>query len=427
MNRTRTAIALTLVLPLSAVACGEDTSTSPGSGNSPFAELGNAIRGEVAFENECAMCHASRDGFDLALFSFTDTTIIRRALGHVDMSTSIDIVAHIRTFRNQQMGEESRPFQPGGRVLGTDYEFAIGTFGIDGWPDDLTTRELRQIDLRRLEVAVEFPIWSIEGSNRDWMPDHPLPDHILDYRNGRARTALDKLYRERSISAMLGAVDALSDADKDRNNPDAPCLMDPIEQLRARECFEARRWASSLGAQYMLRYGLDAPIHHDAHDVWWDTGFVARRTVVSSAVRGEIENGLDNWVSWMWMGWAFEPNAHSSIYLGQGLERKGYRRHATFHALKAQVERNRNSSATYRDLRNVARFAPDSWLMNAMEFGYEHLLERLADGERPTNADNLELAIAETERAYRDATNRLSEGEAAVLADLRDRVLAYLR
>ena len=427
-----------LFIPFALISCEAYSPTSPAVSETPLELLGDPIRGSIAFENNCSSCHASRDGFDLALFSFTDTTIIRRSLGHVDMSTSLDIVAHIQRLQvriphqlgigrpTETRGVESSPFQPGGRRLGTDYAFAINTFGADQWPADLTSEDLRRIDMRRTEVAVKFPVWSIEENNLDWMPDEPVPDHLLDYRNGRARNALDKLYRERSVVALMGAVDALSDGDKDRNNPDAPCIMDPISQLRARECFEARRWAASLGAQYMLRYGLDAPVHHDVHDVWWDVGNVARRTVTSSAVRGDIDNGVDNWVSWMWMGWAFEPNAHSSIYLSLGLQRKEMPRHATFHILKSQVERRRNSSAPYRDLRNVPRFSPDTWLMHAMEFGYDHLLERLEDGERPTG-DGLSLAIYETERAYRDAAKRLTVDHREVLAVLRDQVLDHLR
>jgi hypothetical protein len=63
--------------------------------------------------------------------------------------------------------------------------------------------------------------------------------------------------------------------------------------------------------------------------------------------------------------------------------------------------------------------------MNAMEFGYNHLLERLEDGERPTG-DGLARAISETERAYRDAANRLTANQAKVLVVLRDQVLEYL-
>ena len=426
-----------LFIPFALISCEAYSPTSPAVSETPLELLGDPIRGSIAFENNCSSCHASRDGFDLALFSFTDTTIIRRALGHVDMSTSLDIVAHIQRLQvriphqlgigrpTETRGVESSPFQPGGRRLGTDYAFAINTFGADQWPADLTSEDLRRIDMWRTEVAVKFPVWSIEENNLDWMPDVPVPEYLLSYRNGRARNALDKFYRGRSVVLLRDAVDALSDGDKDRNNPNAPCIMDPISQLRAEECFEARRWAASLGAQFMLRYGLDAPVHHDVHDVWWDVGNVARRTVTSSAVRGDIDNGLDNWVSWMWMGWAFEPNAHASVYLSLGLKRKEMLRHATFHILKSQVERGRNSSTPYRDLRNVPRFSPDTWLMNAMEFGYNHLLERLEDGERPTG-DGLARAISETERAYRDAANRLTANQAKVLVVLRDQVLEYL-
>ena len=420
-----------LLFALALIAVGCDTPLDPGLIETAeelidMTQPPNAELGKVTFQEECASCHAAGDGFDLAAFSFPDTTIIRRALGHVDMSTSLDIVAHIRRiWVPETRGVESSPFQPGGLRLGTDYEFAINTFGADQWPADLTSEDLRRIDMWRTEVAVKFPVWSIEENNLDWMPDVPVPEHLLSYRNGRARNALDKFYRGRSVVLLRRAVDALSDGDKDRNNPNAPCIMDPISQLRAKECFEARRWAASLGAQFMLRYRRDAPLHHDVHDVWWDVGNVARRTVTSSAVRGDIDNGLDNWVSWMWMGWAFEPNAHASVYLSLGLKRKEMLRHATFHILKSQVERGRNSSTPYRDLRNVPRFSPDTWLMNAMEFGYNHLLERLEDGERPTG-DGLARAISETERAYRDAANRLTANQAKVLVVLRDQVLEYL-
>jgi hypothetical protein len=422
--KIRTHVALAVMLPFAALGCEGDSPT--GSGISGL--VGDAELGALVFEAECASCHSSKDGFDLAAFSFTDTTIIRRALGHVDMDAARDIVAHVNRLPvRDRRTRESSPFQPGDRVLGSDYDFAINTFGMDAWPADLTTYDLRNIDVTRTEVAIDFPQWSVEANNRDWMPDVPVPDHLLDYRDGRARDAIDKLYRDRSISSLLRAVDALSDGDKDRNNPDAPCIMDPIEDLRARECFEARRWAASLGAQYMLRYGIDAPIHHDVHDVWWDAGFVARRTVVNSAVRGDIQNGVDNWVSWMWMGWAFEPNAHSSVYLSQGLERKGLFRHATFHILKAQVERGRNSTTVYFDLRHVPRFAPDTWLVNALEFSFQDVLERLEAGERPTTPERVEMAIDETERAYRDAARRLTPAQAAHFAELRDAVLEYLR
>jgi hypothetical protein len=412
-----------LFIPFALISCEAYSPTSPAVSETPLELLGDPIRGSIAFENNCSSCHASRDGFDLALFSFMDTTIIRRALKHVDESTSLDILAHIRHLKvHETKREESSPFQPGGRRLDTDYEFAINIFGADEWPAWLTSEGLRLLDMRKTEVAVNFPVWSIEENNLDWMPDEPISDFLFNYKNGRARKALDKFYRERSVLTLIDAVDAFSDGDRDPNNPDAPCIMNPMEQLRPKECFNARRWAASLGGQYMLRHGLDAPVHREIHRVWWDVGNVARKSV-----RNDIDNRIDNWVSWMWMGWAFEPAAHSSVYLSQGLELKGMLRHATLHILKSQVERGRNSTRPYGDLKNVSRFAPDAWLMNAMEFGYRHLLERLEDGEHPTSASGVTSAITLTERAYSDAVKRLTADQATVLVALRDQVLDHLR
>jgi hypothetical protein len=343
----------------------------------------------------------------------------------VDLPTAHDIVAHIRSIRVNPAAEDSRPFQPGGRVLASDREFAIGVFGMDGWPAHLTTADLRRVDPRRVAVAVEFPIWSLEGDNRDWMPVVGLPPGILDYREGRAARALDAYYRSPSAQTLIAAVGAIGAADRDPSNPDAPCVMEPIERLRPEDCFETRRWAASLGAQHMLRRGSDAPVHRVVHGLWWDVGNVARRTVTTELVRGSVANGVDNWVSWMWVGWAFDPAAHASIYLGNGLSRQGLWRHATFHVLRAQVARAPGSVAVYHDLRNVPRFAPDGWLKNAMIFGFTHILERLDAGEAQVG-ERRDEALAEVDLALRDATRRLSEQDAQILRGLREQVVARL-
>ena len=77
--------------------------------------------GRIAFEQECAKCHASKDGFDLAMFGFTDTTIIRRAVKHVDSATAKNIVAYIRTVSAPHEPEKLRLFQPKGAPLATDW------------------------------------------------------------------------------------------------------------------------------------------------------------------------------------------------------------------------------------------------------------------------------------------------------------------
>jgi hypothetical protein len=151
---------------------------------------GDAVRGQFAFIDSCAGCHASNDGLDLATFRFTDTTIIRRAVKHVDTTTARDIVAHIRTLHPQELNEETRLFQPGGGLLTSDVDFATNLFGADAFPAAMTTAGMLALNPRQIAVAVKLPVWSDEKANLDWMPDDPLPAAILDDQGSFARGAI---------------------------------------------------------------------------------------------------------------------------------------------------------------------------------------------------------------------------------------------
>ena len=151
----------------------------------------NAELGRVTFQRECASCHATGDGFDLAVFSFPDSTIIRRALGHVNELAASDLVAHIRTIQSEnstifgpveRVSRFDRILQPGNRRLQSDVDFARTLFGEDVWPSELTPAQLRAIDPTDVAVALNFPRWSSEDSNLDWMPDTPLSEGITSYR-----------------------------------------------------------------------------------------------------------------------------------------------------------------------------------------------------------------------------------------------------
>ncbi|MFQ5691260.1 MAG: hypothetical protein ACE5HQ_13440, partial [Gemmatimonadota bacterium] len=382
------------------------------------------IRGETAFLAECAPCHAARDGFDLAFFAFPDTTIIRRALGHVDLTTSQDIVAYIRTLRVPATARDFRILQPGGFQAAGDLHFALGLFGADDWPTGLTSAELAAIDPRSVAAALPFPLWSFEQSNLDWMPEGPIPDELLDYRGGEGRTALEAYYGSRRTEDLLHAVVALRIADRDPDNPDAPCVEEPLERMRSPECFEVRRWISSLVAQHMLRTGVTDPIHPLLHDAWWDVGNAARR---SFQLDRPLDNGVQNWAVWMYLGWTFAPERHASVYLGTALNALGLPRHATFVALRSMVSRSGPNAAPYKDVLSAARFAPDAWAYDAVRFGYRHLLERLATGVIPTPGKPLDEAREAVGHAYTVVTRKVSDSEAARLAALRDQVLALLQ
>jgi hypothetical protein len=410
------------LLPLS-IACSPDTVTAPPGIEPPI--RGNAIEGRIAFEAECASCHAARDGLDLAFFGFPDTTIIRRAVAHVDSSTAHDIVAHIATIRVAPTSREFRLFQPGGMQAAGDVDFAVRLFGSDAWPVQLTSEALEAVDPRDVAIALPMPLWSFEFSNLDWMPGTPIDDALLDHPTevGVARAHLASYYATRSEEDLLRAVVALRIAEREPANSNAPCVMDPIDQLRPVECFEVRRWISTLVAQHMMRSGETEPIHSALHDEWWDVGNVSRR---SRQIGQPLDNAVQNWAVWMYLGWAFDPARHASVYLGNAFTLLGMPRQATFHALRAQVSRGRRSLAAYHDAHNAARFSPVHWAFDATRFGLEELLGRLQAGLRPGSAEALAEARVTMDRAYTAAARKVTPSEAAELAALRDQIVSLL-
>ncbi|HUQ18355.1 MAG TPA: hypothetical protein VM099_01975, partial [Gemmatimonadaceae bacterium] len=168
------------------------TSACSDSARGPSDPAVNAspVLGRLAFEQSCSGCHASNDAFDVKTFGFMDTTIIRRAVKHVDTATARNIVAYIRTIAAPRIEQNVRLFQPKGNVLTSDVDFAIALFGRDAWPDNLTSAGLASIDPRTVQIGVRLPIWSDEKTNLDWMPDFALPSSILDYNGGMAAAAI---------------------------------------------------------------------------------------------------------------------------------------------------------------------------------------------------------------------------------------------
>ncbi len=418
MLRRPTAIGL-MAVGLALTACDQVTMVQLSEEPEP---VGDPVLGAVAFESDCASCHATRDGFDLAFFGFSDTTIVRRAVAHVDTATALDIVSYIRSLGVTGPDRDTRLFQPGGEVLADDLEFALRLFGADAWPADLTPDALLAIDPLETPVAVPFPIWSVEQDNVDWMPDTPIGDGILDHHGGWTALTLDRYYDTGRLADLLVAVQALRHSERDPANPDAPCVMDPIERMVPDVCFETRRWIASLGAQYMLREGIDARLHRAVHDSWWDVGNAARRSLQRDR---QMDNGVENWATWMWLGWSFEPSRHASVYLSLALVRLGLQRHAAYHALRSLVARPGGAVAAYDDVRNAARFAPVHWTYRATVFGYEHLIARLESGLLPP-ADRLTDVVEALQAAQFFAARKVSDAEAAELATLQQQVLDLL-
>jgi hypothetical protein len=384
----------------------------------------NAALGREAFTRECATCHASGDGFDLAFFGFTDTTIVRRAVAHVDTATALDIVAHIRSLRVPSVPENLRLFQPRGVTVGSDVAFAVALFGRDAWPVELTTDGLKAIDPRQVAIAVPLPVWSDEGSNLDWMPDDPLPPEIVGYAGGLPGAAVAGYRAVPTRENLARAVAALRSADRVGANLGAPCLFEDAARVDYEACFEVRRWTSTLVAQHMLRYDVRASLGPELHDVWWDVGNAARKSRQDPA--RTVERAVENWATWMFLGWSFEPSRHPSVYTGGGFRQLGLSRHATFVALRSQVARPRNSPMVYDDLVQAIRFAPGSWTTASAAFGFRHLLERLESGDRPTRPEQITEARADVEMAIAEVNRRAPAADRAALTALGQLVLQAL-
>ncbi len=294
---------------------------------------------------------------------------------------------------------------------------------MDGIPVELHADALRAIDPLHVTVAVPLPQWSIEESNLDWMPDHELPDPILDDQGSLARGRLAYYYSVPTVENLVSAVAALRGADRRMDNPSAPCIFDEPARVDHQACFDVRRWTASLVAQHMLRHGMSESIHRILPNTWWDAGNVARRALDSDV---QLENAEMNWASWMYLGWMFDPGRHASVYTGSGLKRVGLPRHATFVALKSLVSRPEGSAAVWPDARNTAKFAPRAWAFDATRVAYEHLIERLANGERPAEEEGLTKARMFVNRAYDLVVRKVNLSERNVLGALRDALLQGL-
>ena len=391
----------------------------------PQASIADPAGGRLAFERECARCHASADGFDLAFFGYSDTTIVRRAVAHVDTATALDIVAHVRTLGPPQAPEGLHLFQPGGSVLGSDVEFAVALFGSDNWPTGLTTSGLRAMDPRHVRIALPLPIWSDESSNLDWMPDHPLPAAILDYAGHQPEAAVAAYRAAPSEENLRRAVQSLRTADRAAANQGAPCLLEDSTRARYLECFEVRRWTSSLVAQHLLRRGTTTGISPDLHDVWWEVGNAARKSRTDPAQT--VPNAVENWATWMFLSWSFDPSRHPSVYNGGSFRLLGLVRHATFIALRSEVARPAGSPMPYDDLLPAVRFSPSHWTMAAATFGLTHLLERQAAGDRPLRPEESAEAMATVNAAVVEASRKIPVADRPTIAGLGQAVITGLR
>ena len=392
---------------------------------------GDPAMGQVAFVQECATCHASHDGFDLAAFRFSKLNVFRRSLGHVDEQTSKNIAAYIETLRPAVTFDRA-PFQPGDRLGSGNREFWRDAFGTDGFPYDLTPERLRAIDVRGLQVPLAMPEWSIEASTEDWMPDSPLPTQILEYDNARIGTALETYYAnptEPNLLAVLAPFKAATEG------PGLICWdYDPDP------CFDARRWMASLGAQHYLRQGPDAEVPLDVVQVWWDVGRSAISLNGETGFEGEYE-GFDRptpstyiiGARWTYLAYSYYPEAFNDDggYMGVFIEEQGLNRVSTFAALRRMVGDGRAHQE------HPDQFLQDGYLAikssdpevgaGVTEFVFKYFVDRLEAG-RPEGL-NLKTAREMIALVWNEGLDVMPNYSADLshVEALRDRVNELLR
>lgn len=345
----------------------------------------------------------------------------------MDSATARLIADYIGSLNTLHAAEGLKLFQPGGSQLSSDVAFAVDLFGQDAWPTSMTASQLRGIDPLRVRIALPLPIWSDEGSNLDWMPDDPLPPAILSYAGNAAATALASYNAAPTTQNLLTAVTKLYEADHASANAGAPCLFFVASRVNYEQCFEVRRWTSSLVAQHMLRNGISRPIGTLLHNIWWEVGTAARH---SNGNPGEIANAVPNWTRWMYVGWMFDPAGIAAVYTVQGLRKSGLPRHATFVALRSLVSRPPASVdedlTVWIDFKEFAGAVPASWAFAAANLALRHLLDRLNSGDRPPAGTASSLAIAQVNGGMDWISPKVTAAEFATLRALADQVIAKL-
>lgn len=397
----------------------------------------SATRGELAFRESCAPCHASGDGFDLAFFGFDEADIVRRALKHVPEETGRDIAAYVRALGVTPVGVTTRLFQPGGRVASSEAQMWTDTFGVasDVWPAALTADTLRALDLRTLAVPVALPRWSSERTGGDWMPDTPLDAALHDADGGILRERL-AAYRAAPDDASLVA---LVTAFQRRVGPDL-CYGEVGAQPLADVCFEARRWMSSLAAMHFVRRGITEEIPIEVVRLWWQTGEASVSTNFVPITRRPDEVRIERTAAWLYLGFTYAPAEfrEENSYLGQFLDAAGHPRLAMLTALRRMVADGRvHEPAPEEPFWDGQRFwdanlavlrAPSELRLAAAAFVIDYLSARLNGGDRYRSETRalIESCIASMDEALEIAsgTEPQKASARARLADLRERAMA---
>jgi len=404
---------------------------------------GDPLKGKTLFAENCSVCHANTDGWDLAAFEFPDTTIHRRGTDHVTEQEVQDIIRFIEskdteTLPGTQDGaSELPPFQPGGEVLPTDKAFAMEVFGEDTWPEDLTEEELLSVDLRELPVPFEMPRWSVEGSDQDWLPNDPLPDRLGGA--GEFQSVLSSYRQTQSGEDLVRTVRAFDDAlsigevfPGEHGNTGRDAFF---------ESFEMYRWVSTLIGTHYLRSGsTELPETVDGEPVerrhfgmtnpWWRVGDIMRRF---EAFRDDApKEAFRIAARWFYLAWTFRQDVpgHEQKYMATALDQGfGLKRVAAFGIARGMAESLPNNGHIYTDLYAVHRNTPKAWQGELTIFLLKHLIDRWKSGDQIESGDGLTHAVDAVEEGINnvlDTNDQLTDQQRDRIESLQGKLLSLM-
>lgn len=416
-------------------ACAEPT-TPPQFERARFTPSGS---GQIYFEQSCASCHSDHAGFDLAYFSYTDTNIVRRALGHVDSTKSWAIANYITSLQTPHVPENTKLFQPGGSVIAGgvnstgDNNFAIALFGSNAWPATLTKAQLLAIDPLTVRQALDFLPWSSEAPcyglpncNLEWMPKDSIPLPILTWNSNAAANALAAYQASETSPNLDTFILAVEEAATNTANTIAPCAYLNTAKRNFGQCFEIRRWLSTLIATRVIKGGS---VSSRAYLEWWDVGDIARR---SRGTGAEVVNSFQQWARWMVVAWVFDPKHEPCVYTVDGLMAQQLKRHGVFVCLRSLVDRDPGDfledTSPYKDFQKFSNITPSgtSWAYNAGKFALEELLRRLNSGDIPPTAALRSQATGQVNTAMSQLQPKVTTTEYTTLNNLANQVRAKL-
>lgn len=374
------------------LACDSEWLPEPDQGVCPTGA--DPARGLAAFRTACAQCHVRSDGWDLAHFGYSDATIVRRALGHVDEASACSIVAWVRGLDVPRKGRHHRPFRPGCAVAGSDEAFGRQLFPGDRWPSDMTREQLLALRPRELPVALPMLPWSDEASRTDWMPEQPLPEALLAERDGALGAAIDAYVEARTTERLLHAVAVFRELTDGPEGSGRICEGVEGFNTTAEACFQVRKWMAALAGQHVLRFGLEDQVPEAIVDLWWDVG--GAEASISSRNPDVRPVHAHSGATWMYLSWSLDPLSQRSLpfYFPEMTKDVGLKRHAVYTMLysAALASEGPESSRAYELVLNAHLRMPPHWSYDALVWGLNLLLSNHERGLRPSTPEERECA-----------------------------------